>query len=95
LFADDTNLIVTHSNQANFSRDVASAFNKLNNWFAANLLSLNLNKTQFMTKNTPTRNISISYNNKPISNTINTKFLGLIKQTPCLGRITLPNLYLN
>jgi len=31
-----------------------------------------------MTKNTPTRNISISYNNTPILNTINTKFLGLI-----------------
>lgn len=29
-------------------------------------------------KNTPTRNISISYNNTPISNTINTTFLGLI-----------------
>jgi hypothetical protein len=53
LFAGDTSLIVTHSNQANFSTDAASAFNKLNNWFAANLLSLNLNKTQyvqFMTK---------------------------------------------
>jgi len=81
LFADDTSLIVTHSNQANFSRDVASAFNKLNNWFAANFLSINLNKTQyvqFMAKNTPTRNMSISHNNTPILNTINTKFLGLI-----------------
>ena len=48
LFADDTSLIVTHSIQADFSRDVASAFNILNNWFAANLLSLNLNKTQYV-----------------------------------------------
>jgi hypothetical protein len=31
-----------------------------------------------MTKNTPTRELSISYNDMPISNTINTKFLGLI-----------------
>jgi Tfp pilus assembly PilM family ATPase len=66
LFADDTSLIVIHDNQTDFNRDVTSAFYQLNKWFAANLLSLNLNKTQyvqFMTKNTPTRDISISYNN--------------------------------
>jgi len=64
LFADDTSLIVTHFHQTDFNRDVTSAFNQLNKWFAANLLSLNLNKTQyvqFMTKNTPTRDVSISY----------------------------------
>ena len=46
-------LIVTHDNQTDFSRDVTFTFNKLNKWFAANLLFLNLNKTQyvqFMTK---------------------------------------------
>jgi len=81
LFADDTSLIVTHFNQTDFDRDVTSAFSQLNKWFAANLLSLNLNKTQcvqFMTKNTPTRDMSISYNDTPISNMINTKLLGLI-----------------
>jgi len=79
LFADDTSLIVTHQNPTDFSRDVASAFTQLNKWFAANLLSLNLNKTQyvqFMTKNAPARAISISYNNMTILNTIKTKFLG-------------------
>ena len=81
LFADDTSLIVTHNDLTEFSRDVTSAFNSLNKWFAANLLSLNLNKTQyvqFMTKNTPIRDISISHNNMLISKTSNTKFLGLI-----------------
>jgi hypothetical protein len=81
LFADDTSLIVTHFNQTDFSKDITSAFNQLNKWFAANLLSLNLNKTQYlqiMTKNTPTRDISISYNNTLVSNTSNTQFLGLV-----------------
>jgi hypothetical protein len=37
LFADDTSLIVTHFNQTDSGEDVASAFNHLNKWFAANL----------------------------------------------------------
>ena len=81
MFADDTSLIITHNDQTEFSRDVTFAFNQLNKWFAANLLSLNLNKTQyiqFTTKSTPTRDISISYNDTLILKTPNTKFLGLI-----------------
>jgi hypothetical protein len=81
LFADDTSLIVTHLNHTDFSKDITSVFNQLNKWFAANLLSLNLNKAQyvqFITKNTPIREISISRNNKFILNTLSTKFLGLV-----------------
>jgi hypothetical protein len=48
LFADDTSLIVTHLNHTHFSKDITSAFNQLNKRFAANLLSLNLNKTQYV-----------------------------------------------
>jgi len=74
LFANDTN-------HTFFSKDITSAFNKLNKWFAASLLASNLKKTQyvqFMTKNTPIREISISYNNVFISNTLNTEFLGFV-----------------
>ena len=81
LFADDTSLIVTHLNYTDFSKDNTSAFNKLNKWFAANLLTSNFKNThyvQFMIKNTPTREIYISYNNTLILNTLNTKFLGLV-----------------
>ena len=81
LFTDDTSLIITHLNYTDFSKDITSAFNKLNKWFASNLLTLNLINTQyvqFMTKNTPTREISVSYNNMLILNTLNTKFLGLV-----------------
>jgi len=44
LFASDTSLIVTHLNHTDFSKDITSAFNKLNKLFAANLLTLNFKK---------------------------------------------------
>jgi hypothetical protein len=62
LFADDTSLIVTQFNHTDFSKEITFAFNQLNKWFAANLLSLNIKKTQylqFMTKNTSVNEISI------------------------------------
>ena len=72
LFANDTSLIVTYLNHTDFSKEISYAFNQLNKWFAANLLSLNLKKTQyveFRTKNTYANEISIGYNNTFISNT--------------------------
>ena len=47
-FASDTSLIVTHSNHIHFNKEITSVFTQLNEWFAANLLSLNLKKTQYM-----------------------------------------------
>jgi len=35
LFANDTSQIITHLNHTFFSKDITSAFNKLNKWFAA------------------------------------------------------------
>ena len=93
LFATDTSLIVTHLNHTDFSKEITYkyVFNQLNKWFAANLLSLNLKKTQyiqFRTKNTSVNEISIGYNNTFISNTSNTKFLGLVITNSLLGKIT-------
>ena len=56
-------------------------FTQLNEWFAANLLYLHFKKKLnicSLTKNTSVYEISIGYNNMFISNTSNTKFLGLI-----------------
>jgi hypothetical protein len=53
----------------------------INDWFKANLLMLNCDKTnyiQFMTKNSSAINVNIGYDNKQIVNSTNTKFLGLI-----------------
>jgi hypothetical protein len=56
-------------------------FFQLNEWFATNLLSLNYDKTQyvhFAPKGTFFHDLTIGYNNKFISNSTNTKFLGII-----------------
>ena len=56
-------------------------FKNMNEWFSANLLSLNFSKThfmQFLTKNGSLNEINIEYNIKLISNTSNLKFLGII-----------------
>ena len=81
LYAYSTSLIVTHLNHTDFSKEITSALNQLNKWFAANLLSLNVKKTQyvqFMTKSTSVNEICIGYNNTFITNTSNTEFLGLV-----------------
>jgi hypothetical protein len=52
----------------------------LNKWFETNLLSLNYDKTyfiQFRNKITYASDIRITYGDKQIFNTLNTKFLGL------------------
>jgi hypothetical protein len=36
-FANDTSLIVTHSNHIDFSIEITSVFIQLKEWFAANL----------------------------------------------------------
>jgi hypothetical protein len=64
LFADDTTLIVTHSNHIDFNTEITSVFTQLNEWCAAKLLSLHFKKAQymqFMIKNTSVDKISIGY----------------------------------
>jgi hypothetical protein len=46
LFADDTSIIITSPNPTDFKND--KVLQDINVWFATNLLSLNLEKTQFM-----------------------------------------------
>jgi hypothetical protein len=51
----------------------------LNEWFKANRLSLNLDKSRFMkftTKNSPQTDLDISCANRLISKVCDTKFLG-------------------
>jgi hypothetical protein len=52
----------------------------MSKWFAANKLSLNLDKTnliKFITKNSPQYHLNIGYNDEHIEEGVNTKFLGL------------------
>ena len=73
LFADDTSILLSHSNPTDFNNDINTAFKILNDWFKQNLLSLNFTKTQFTnftTKNNNEIEININYNNKFISLTV-------------------------
>jgi hypothetical protein len=56
LYADDTSLVITDTNPAQFSVDVNNVFNNVNEWFRSNLMFLNIEKThflQFQTKELP------------------------------------------
>jgi hypothetical protein len=80
LFADDTSILIVSPKVIQLQNDSNIAFEQLNKWFEANLLSLNFNKThfiQFMNKSTCSSDICIKYGDKQISNTLKTKFLGL------------------
>ena len=48
LFADDTNLFISHNDPGCLNDTLNSELNNLSTWFAANWLSLNLSKTNFM-----------------------------------------------
>jgi hypothetical protein len=77
LYADDTSLIITNSDSQMFKKDKNTAILQLNRWFHSNILLLNLEETDFLkfsTKNTNATDVHISYENKQISSTHNTKF---------------------
>ena len=48
LFADDTNLFISHTDPDFVINTLNCELDKLLNWFSANRLSLNLTKTNFM-----------------------------------------------
>jgi hypothetical protein len=81
IFADDTGIIFTHSNLTEFKGGINIVFDKINNWFQTNLLSLNSNKTHYVHFSTRTKltvNTHISHKDNLIDNTQSTNFLGLM-----------------
>lgn len=81
LFADDTSIIVKNHNCIEYEKKLTLLLNNINEWFKANLLTLNLDKTYFMqfsTKNINAMNTPIIYNNNQITISTDIKFLGLI-----------------
>jgi hypothetical protein len=66
LFADDTSIIVTNPNPTDFIKDINTTFKNINEWFKANLLSLNFDKTnfiQFITKNSSRIDVNVGCDN--------------------------------
>jgi hypothetical protein len=88
-FADDTNIIVKNSNHTKYENELTLIFNNINEWFKANYLTLNLDKTHFMqfsAKNRNTTNMFNSYNNSQITSIANTKFLWLMIDSTLLWK---------
>jgi len=80
IFADDNNIIFTHSNLTDFKEQINIVIEKISNWFQTNSLTLTFNKThhiQFMAKSKPAVTAHISYKDNPINITSCTIFLGL------------------
>jgi hypothetical protein len=80
IFADDTNIIFTHSNLTDFKDEINIVIEKICNWFQTSLLILNFNNTyhmHFMTKSKLAVDIHITYTVNPVNNTHSTNLLGL------------------
>ena len=81
LFADDTKTFISDHSLQNIQFTLNSEIPKLNNWLAANRLSLNVGKTEFMIfkpRNKPEDiEINISIANSIILRTKSKKYLGL------------------
>jgi hypothetical protein len=80
IFADDTNIIIAHPKISSFKEEINTVIEKISNWFQANLLVLNFNKTYYMHFSTKSKlliDIQLSYKGNPIMNTLSTRFLGL------------------
>jgi hypothetical protein len=80
LFADDTSLIISNPDPINFRDDGNKILQHIHEWFDANLICLNWEKTHFMqftTKNYFFSNFDIIYKNKKLTTADSIKFLGL------------------
>ena len=76
LFADDTNLFISHNDPVYLINTLNRELNKLSTWFAANRLSLNLSKTNFMVFKPWQKRQSFEFQ-QPIPRVSETMFLGV------------------
>ena len=81
LFADDTNIFLSHPNLYTLVNTLNLELNKVTNWFRANKLSLNVSKTNyihFARKRHKTQSPQLKIDETVIHPVENTKFLGVI-----------------
>jgi hypothetical protein len=96
LFADDMSVIVTSTNNKDFYNNIMSSLEQLNNWFTMNLLSLNLDKTNFVlfkTKNSTNIELSINYGNVNVISRTDITFLGLTLDNFLNWKVHIDNLF--
>ena len=82
LFADDTNIFYETNSKLKLEKNVNKELKKLYTWLIVNRLGLNLDKTKFVIfhpYNKPNNlKINLRINKKPIKETQNIKYLGII-----------------
>ena len=85
IFADDTNLILSHTNIKELFNLMNSELEKFNEWFKSNKLSINADKTKFIlfhksrqSMNLPLKLPDLKTNNVLIEQKEYLKFLGVI-----------------
>ena len=82
LFADDTTIYQTNSNLTQLYTNINMDLNILGDWFRANKLSLNINKTTYMVfqnkREQPNSNMTINIGTESIKREAAVKFLGFI-----------------
>ena len=81
LFADDTNIVLSHTNLNELIDTLNAELRKVSSWFKCNKLSLNISKTNFMHYQTTRTNIDLPCNiiidTMPLVKKDNVKFLGI------------------
>lgn len=95
LFADDISVIINGKNKENYNMEINNTVCNVINWLNDNNLKVNLNKTtfiQFRNRSANVENITIKYENEIISESSETKFLGLIIDNTCSWKPHVQNL---
>jgi len=80
LFADDSNMIISNPDPIKFRDDANKILQHIHEWFYANLISLNWEKTHFMnftTKNNSFSKFDIIYKDMKLTTVDSVQFLGL------------------
>ena len=80
LFADDTNIFKSGDNVQKLCNELSIELGRLNVWFKANKLSLNVSKTQFMVfgRYKHAENLKIEIDDNELEQVTVTKFLGIL-----------------
>ncbi|XP_065672237.1 uncharacterized protein LOC136090057 [Hydra vulgaris] len=85
MFADDTNLFLSNYSIKQLYADMNFELNKINDWFQANKLSLNVKKTKYTLFNKKSQEVNLPLklpdlflNNKEIKQEDSLKFLGIL-----------------
>ena len=77
LFADDTTIFYGHRNKNYLNWCLSEDLKTINDWFLANKLTLNLDKSHLLQFGKSTITIDLNLNNVPITESDNVKFLGV------------------